>query len=440
MSSAFRSFKVYNYRLWFAGATVSNIGTWMQRIAQDWIVLTMLTHQDAAAVGVTSALQFGPQLLLTPITGLVADRFDRRKVLIATQAAMGTLALGLGLLTITGVVQLWMVYVFAFLLGCAAAFDAPVRQTFVSSLVPQSLLSNAVGLNATSFNTARLIGPALAGFLVAAVGSGWVFLLNALTFGATLGALFLFRSAELVAQHPPTRARGQIREGLRYVMRRSDLVLLFVMVFLMGTIGVNFPIYSSTMASVAFHQGASEFGLLNSAFAVGSIIGALLAARRERARLRTVAIASAGFGFSMIAAASMPTFWSFALVLPLVGITSITMMNSANAYVQTTTAPALRGRVMSLYLAVFLGGTPIGAPLVGAVVNAFGPRWGVLVGSFGGLIPAAIAVVWWLLHRHATARQEPLEIPAAEQPTAAEARRELATTEIAVVETEVSKT
>jgi MFS family permease len=440
VSSAFRSFKVYNYRLWFAGATVSNVGTWMQRIAQDWIVRTVLTHQDAAAVGVTSALQFGPQLLLTPITGLVADRFDRRKVLIATQSAMGALALGLGLLTLTGAVQLWMVYVFALLLGCAAAFDAPVRQTFVSSLVPAPLLSNAVGLNATSFNTARLIGPALAGFLVAAVGSGWVFLLNAVTFGATLGALFLFRTTELVAQNRPARARGQIREGLSYVTRRSDLALLFVMIFLMGTIGVNFPIYSSTMANVEFHQGASEFGLLNSAFAIGSIIGALLAARRERARLRTVAIAAAGFGFSMIAAASMPTFWSFALVLPLVGITSITMMNSANAYVQTTTSPALRGRVMSLYMAVFMGGTPIGAPLVGGIVNAFGPRWGVVAGSFGGLIPAAIAGVWWLRHRHAIAQAEPVEIPAAQEPTTAEARRELATTEIAVVETEVSKT
>ena len=441
MSSAFRSFKVYNYRLWFAGATVSNVGTWMQRIAQDWIVLTMLTHQDAAAVGVTSALQFGPQLLLTPLTGLVADRFDRRKVLIATQSAMGALALGLGLLTITGVVQLWMVYAFALLLGCASAFDAPVRQTFVSSLVPQALLPNAVGLNAMSFNTARLIGPALAGFLVAAVGSGWVFLLNAVTFGATLGALFLFRTTELVTQHPPARARGQIREGLSYVAQRSDLVLLFVMIFLMGTIGVNFPIFSSTMARVAFHQGASEFGLLNTAFAVGSIVGSLLAARRERARLRTVAIAAAGFGIAMIAAAGMPTFWSFALVLPLVGVTAITMMNNANAYVQTTTAPALRGRVMSLYLAVFLGGTPIGAPLVGAIVNAFGPRWGVAAGSLGGLIPAAIAVVWWLLHRRAAVRPEPIEIaPAAEQPSSAEAHRELATTEIAVVETEVSKT
>lgn len=440
MSSAFRSLGVFNYRIWFAGATVSNIGTWMQRIAQDWIVLTMLTHQDAAAVGVTSALQFGPQLLLTPITGLVADRFDRRKVMIVTQAVMGTLALGLGLLAISGVVQLWMVYIFALLLGCTAAFDAPVRQTFVSSLVPPTLLSNAVGLNATSFNTARLIGPAVAGFLVAGIGSGWVFILNAVTFGATLGALFLFRASELITQHRPPRARGQIREGLRYVTHRSDLVLLFVMIFIMGTIGVNFPIFSSTMASVAFHQGAGVFGLLNSAFAVGSIVGALLAARRERVRLRTVAIAGAGFGFSMMAAACMPTFWSFALVLPLVGVSAITMMNNANAYVQTTTDPALRGRVMSLYMAVFMGGTPIGAPLIGAIVNAFGPRWGVVAGSFGGLIPAAIALVWWWAHRHSSVPTEAVKIPRSEEPTPAEARRELATTEIAVVETEVSKT
>ena len=381
MSSAFRSLGVFNYRVWFAGATVSNVGTWMQRTAQDWIVLTMLTKNDATAVGVTMAFQFGPQLLLTPITGLTADRVDRRKLLMATQGAMGALGLALGLLTVTGTVQLWMVYVFAFLLGCVTAFDAPVRQTFVSSLVPQSLLSNAVGLNATSFNTARLIGPAVAGLLTAAVGAGWVFLINAVTFAATLAALLLFRRDELVPATRAPRARGQIREGFRYVFGRSDLVLVFVMIFLMGTIGVNFPIYSSTMASIAFHAGATEFGLLSTAFAVGSVIGALMAARRERPRLRSVALGGAGFGFSLIAAACMPTFWSFAAVLPLVGLTSITMMNNANAYVQTTTDPALRGRVMSLYMAIVMGGTPIGAPIIGAIANAFGPRWGLVAGA-----------------------------------------------------------
>lgn len=399
MSSAFRSLGIVNYRIWFLGATVSNVGTWMQRTAQDWIVLTMLTHDDATAVGVTMALQFGPQLLLTPITGLAADRFDRRRLLMVTQATMGSLGLGLGLLTITGLVQLWMVFAFALLLGCAAAFDAPARQTIVGSLVPAPLLSNAVGLNATSFNTARLIGPAVAGLLTAAIGAGWVFLLNAVTFAGTLGALALIRRSELVPTPRAPRARGQIAAGLRYVRRRSDLVLVFVMIFLMGTIGVNFPIYASTMASVAFHQGAGEFGVLSSAFAVGSVIGALLAARRERPRLRSVALGGAGFGFSLMAAACMPTYGLFALVLPLVGLASITMLNNANAYVQTTTDPELRGRVMSLYMAVFMGGTPIGAPLIGAVANAAGPRWGLVAGAFGGLIPAAIAAVWWVRHR-----------------------------------------
>jgi MFS family permease len=396
MSSAFRSLGVFNYRVWFAGATVSNVGTWMQRTAQDWIVLTMLTKNDATAVGFTMALQFAPQLLLTPITGLAADRLDRRKLLMATQGAMGALGLALGILTVTGTVQLWMVYAFALLLGCASAFDAPVRQTFVSSLVPPTLLSNAVGLNSMSFNSARLIGPALAGLLTAAVGAGWVFLINAVTFAATLGALFLFRRSELVPHRRVARARGQVREGLAYVRRRSDLLLVFTMIFLMGTIGMNFAIYSSTMARVAFHQGAETFGLLSSAFAVGSVIGSLLAARRERPRLRSVTLGAAGFGFALVAAAFMPTYWSFALVLPLVGLAAITMMNNANAYVQTTTDPAVRGRVMSLYMAIVMGGTPIGAPLIGAIANAFGPRWGLVAGAFGGLLPAAIAGAWWI--------------------------------------------
>lgn len=437
MSSAFRSLGVFNYRVWFAGATVSNIGTWMQRTAQDWVVLTMLTHNDATAVGVTMALQFGPQLLLTPITGLAADRFDRRRLLMLTQASMGVLGLALGVLTLTGVVQLWMVFVFALLLGCAAAFDAPVRQTFVSSLVPPSLLSNAVGLNATSFNTARLIGPAVAGLLTAAVGAGWVFLINALTFAATLGALRLLRRDELQATRRAPRQKGQIREGFRYVRGRSDLLLVFVMVFLMGTIGVNFPIYSSTMASIVFHQGADGFGILSSAFAVGSVAGALLAARREKPRLLSVALGGAGFGFSLIAAACMPVYWAFALTLPLVGITSITMLNNANAYVQTTTDPAIRGRVMSLYMAIMMGGTPIGAPIVGAVANAAGPRWGLVVGALGGLVPALIALVWWLRRRRVSlgwdgSRRWPVVLHRGADP-------ELATESIAVEEAEAQR-
>lgn len=437
MSSAFRSLSFFNYRLWFAGSTVSNIGTWMQRTAQDWVVLTELTHNDAGAVGITMALQFGPQLVLVPITGLVADRVDRRKLLMFTQAAMGVLGLALGILTLTGLLQLWMMFLFALGLGIATAFDAPVRQTFVGSLVPQNFLSNAVGLNATSFNTARLIGPAVAGLLIAGVGSGWVFLINAVTFAATMVALTTMRSSELTPQDRAAKGRrGQIRDGFRYVRGRSDLVMLFLMVFAMGTLGLNFPIFASTMASTVFHQGASTYGILSSALAVGSVIGALLAARRERPRLRNVVLASAGFAFALTAAALMPSYVAFGLVLPLVGISSITMLNNANAYVQTTTPQAMRGRVMSLYMAILMGGTPLGAPLIGWVDNSFGPRWGLVVGATGGVIAVVVALIWWARSHTVRIRYQggwrmPLGLRVTD--------RDLATTEIAVIETEAQK-
>ncbi|CAN5304822.1 MFS transporter [soil metagenome] len=437
MSSAFRSLSFVNYRIWFAGSTVSNIGTWMQRTAQDWVVLTELTHNDAGAVGVTMALQFGPQLVLVPITGLVADRVDPRKLMLITQGAMGVMGVGLGILTLTGVLQLWMMFLFALALGIAAAFDAPVRQTFVGSLVPQNYLSNAVGLNATSFNTARLIGPAVAGLLIAGVGSGWVFLINGATFAATMLALAGLRTSDLALKRAATGRRGQIRAGFGYVRGRPDLVVLFIMVFLMGTLGLNFPIFASTMASITFHRGAGEYGILSSALAVGSVIGALLAARREKPRFRTVGLAGAGFGFALIAAALMPTYWAFGLVLPLVGITSITMLNNANAYVQTTTPPELRGRVMSLYMAIFMGGTPIGAPLIGWVANVYGPRWGLVVGAFGGLLAALVALIWWA-RSHTVRIRYPREgwMPFGLTVTD---DREAATTRIAVIETEAQR-
>ncbi|MBI5160329.1 MAG: MFS transporter [Micrococcales bacterium] len=440
MSSAFRSFRFANYRLWFAGATVSNIGTWMQRTAQDWIVLTQLSDDDATALGVTMALQFAPQLLLVPVTGLIADRVDRRKLMLATQSFMGILGLALGVLTLTGAVQLWMVWGFALLLGIGSAFDAPVRQSFVSELVPAPFLSNAVGLNATSFNAARLVGPAVAGLLTAAVGAGWVFLINAVTFAATIAMLLALREDELSPQPRARREPGAIRAGFRYVWRRPDLRVLFVMVFLMGTLGLNFALFASTMASIAFHRGAGEFGILSSAFALGSVVGALLAARRERPRLRSVVLAAAGFGFALIAAALMPDYLAFGAVLPLVGLTSITMLNNANAYVQTTTDPRMRGRVMSLYMAVLMGGTPLGAPLVGWVANTFGPRWGLGIGALGGLVAAGVAGVWWLrrneVHlRWDRGRRWRVALDAAPLPR----RAALATTELAITEAQAAR-
>lgn len=396
----FRSLRVANYRLWFAGALVSNIGAWMQRTAQDWIVLTELTDHDAAALGVTMALQFGPMLVLSPVAGLMADRFDRRRLLMVTQALSGTLALGLGVLVVLQVAQLWHVYAFSLALGIVTAIDGPVRQAFVSELVPDKDLANAVALNSTSFQTARLIGPAVAGVLVALIGAGPVFLANAVTFAAVLLALRFIRRSEL--RHSPRlqRGKGQIRDGFRYVRSRPDILVVLAMVFLVGTFGFNFPIFIATMATVEFHQGAAEFGLLSSVMAAGAVAGSLLAARRERVRLRVVSWAAASFGICTVLAALTPNEWTFAIALVLVGGSSLTMMSTANAYVQTTTSASMRGRVMALYLAIFAGGTPIGAPIVGWIANEFGPRWAMGAAAAAGLIAALVALVWMVSGRN----------------------------------------
>jgi MFS family permease len=390
----FRSLGFFNYRVWFAGSLVSNIGTWMQRTAQDWIVLTELTDQDAAAVGFTMALQFGPQLLLVPISGTIADRFDRRKLLVITQSVMALLGVGLGVLVITGLAELWHVYAFALGLGIAAAIDAPARQTFVAELVPEKHLSNAVSLNSASFNGARLAGPAVAGLLTAVIGAGWVFMLNGLTFAATIAAIYLLRSSELRAAPRAKKERGQFQQGLRYVRTRPDIIVVLIMVFIVGTFGFNFPIFTSTMASTEFGLGADAYGVLSSVMAIGSVAGALQAARRERPRMRWLVTASAAFGLACAVASVMPGPISFGIVLIAVGFCSLTMMTTANALVQTTTAPQLRGRVMAIYMAIFVGGTPVGAPVVGWIGNVAGPRATLLIAAASGLLAAAVAVFW----------------------------------------------
>mgnify|MGYP003348395846 CR=1 FL=1 len=282
VAGTFRSLANYNYRLWAGGVLVSNVGTWMQRVAQDWLVLTQLTHNNASAVGLVMALQFGPQMLMLPFSGFAADYFDRRRLLMCTQAAMGLCALVLGLLTITGLVELWHVYTIAFLHGCSAAFDAPARQTFVSDLVGEKDLPNAVALNSTSFNAARMIGPALAGLLIAGVGTGWAFLANALSFGGVLISLTFLRVGELHRSRRTVRAPGGFVASFRYVWNRPDLRAILLMLFLIGTFGLNFPIFISTMAASVFHSDARGYGVLSSMMAVGTISGALFAAGRER--------------------------------------------------------------------------------------------------------------------------------------------------------------
>lgn len=434
MSAMFRSLAIRNYRIWFIGALVSNVGTWMQATAQNWVVLTELTDNDALAVGITMALQFAPQLLLVPVTGLIADRFDRRKTLAATQTTLALLGLALGLLLVFGHAELWHLYVFALLLGIVNAVDAPVRQAFVSDVVSSANMSNAVALNSASFNTARLIGPAVAGVLIVLVGSGWVFILNALTFVAMLVALAMLRRDQLHRMPRAPRARGQFVAGFRYVSRRPDLVVVFVIVFLIGAFGMNFPIFASTMA-VEFGRGAGEYGLLSSILAIGSLTGALLAARRERARMRVIIAASGFFAAAALIAALMPTFWTFAASTILLGFATVTILTTANGYVQTTTEIGLRGRVLALYMAVMMGGTPIGAPIVGAVVDALGPRWGLGVASLAAAIAAIIGLSWLVVARgmrvgrHPDARWRP-SVRFADAPTAAIAVEPTRSTEV----------
>jgi len=393
----FRSLEGFNYRVWAVGAFVSNVGTWVQRTAQTWLVLTGLTRHDASAVGTVMALQFGPQLLLLPWTGTAADRLNQRKLLFVTQATMGALALALGLLTVSGLVKLWHVYVFAFLFGSAAAFDAPVRQTFVAELVGDADLSNAVALNSTSFNAARMIGPAVSGAIIAAAGAGWAFLINGASFVAVLISLMLLRQSELRPNPRSVSASGHFLEGLRYARSRADLVAILAMLFLIGTFGLNFQIFISTMAVSVFHTDARGYGVLSSFMAVGTVLGALMAAGRRHPQFGPLSAGAAMFGLGCGLAALAPGYWVFAAALVVIGVAALTFTNTTNSLMQISTPPALRGRVMALRLGVLLGGTPIGAPIVGRVADAFGPRWALGLGAASGFAAALVGA--WTMTR-----------------------------------------
>ena len=404
MKGMFRSLSLFNFRVWTIGALVSNVGGWMQSTAQDWVVLTQLTNHDATAMGVTMALQFGPPLALVGVTGWVADRFDRRHLLAVTQSVLMLLAIGVGVLLLTGVMTLPLMWCFALAFGISTAFDGPARQAFVSDVVSRENASNAVALNAASFNMARLIGPAVGGFLIVLVGTGWVFIANAATFLAMLIALGLMRPAELV---PRVRAAGAARlaDGFRYVLGRPDLIVTFVMVFLLGAFGMNFPIFASTMA-LEFGQNADGYGVLSSVLAIGSLAGALLSARRDRARIRVVIVAAGGFGIASLVSAAMPVYAAYAATLVVVGFCSVTMLTTANGYVQTTTDPALRGRVLALYIAVLMGSTPVGAPIAGWVASTFGPRAAIVVGGAAAFVACGIGIAWMAASGRVHRRQD----------------------------------
>jgi MFS family permease len=397
VSPTFSSLGIRNYRIYATGAFVSNIGTWMGRVAQDWLVLTELTNHSSSALGIVTGLQFLP-FLLAPWTGMIADRYPKRAILFVTQSSLALSSLVLGLLAITGNAELWMVYATALFTGLATAVDNPARQTFVSEMVPRDRLANAVALNSASFNAGRLVGPGVAGLTIAAFGTGWTLLLNTLTFVAVLIALASMRRSELRPAPMLARSKGAIKDGLRYVRGRPDIMLVMVLVFVLGTFGMNFQITTALMATKEFHKGPQEYGLLGSIMAIGSLTAALLAARRPQPRLRILLVSLVGFTISSALAALAPTYELFALALIPVGLSALTALTTANAMVQLRVDPAVRGRVMALYMAIFMGGTPLGAPVIGWIGDVWGARWTIGIGSI--LIGISlVAVSVWLARR-----------------------------------------
>lgn len=395
MSPTFHSLRHRDYRIYWSGMFVSNVGTWMQRVAQDWLVLVVLGG-GAQAVGINTGLQFLPFLLVAPFGGLLADRLPRRKLLIFTNGFLGSVGLILGVLVLTGQAQIWQVYVLAFLLGVGTALDNPARQAFVSELVAKDDLTNAVALNSASFNAARLIGPGVAGVLIGLIGTGWVFVVNGLSFTAPIMALIMVgKVRDLLPGGEGSRSSGlsQLREGIAYVRSRPDLVMVLCIVFGLGTFGMNFRLTTVLMATEVYGKGPKEYGVLGSIMAVGTLAGSLLAARRGVPRRQIIVGGAVLFGALEIITGLMPSYILFAIALIPIGVVALTIMTSANAYVQTTVAPHMRGRVMSLYLMIFMGGTPVGAPVIGWVAEEFGPRWSLLGGGLLTMLSTILALV-----------------------------------------------
>lgn len=389
----FSSLGVRNYRLWAGGQVVSLVGTWMQRIAQDWLVLE-LSGGSGVAVGIVMALQFGPTAIVSLPAGALADRFDKRKLLIATQTTIALCALILGVLGVAGMATLAWVYLLSFALGCVSAIDAPIRQSFTIEMVGAEQLPNAVALNSLTFNLARIIGPAVAGLLITLVDTGPVFLINAVTSLAVLAGLFAMRTAELIRSAPATTDRS-IRTGVRYVRRNRHLVVVLATVFVVSTFGLNFPLSLALLTANTFEGTAGGYGLLSTMLAVGTLSGALVAARRtEPARLRHFLAGALAFGVFEVVVGVMPTFWLVAVVLIPVGVANIMFTTSAMNIMQLSVDSQMRGRVMGIYMLCFLGGTPIGSPLLGWLAQVTDPRAPLIV---GGAISAIAVVVCGLL-------------------------------------------
>ena len=405
----FRSLEIRNFRIYLAGQIVSGSGSWMQQVAQAWLVLKLT--DSGIALGITTALQFLPVLLFGAWAGVIADRMDKRKLLIATSATATVLALTLGLLTAFDVVELWMVYVLAMALGAVTALDSPARRSFVTELVPEEYEANAVSLNSSIFTAARIFGPALAGLVIAAFGIPVCFFLNSASFVAVIAAMLALRPSEIRPARRMTREKGQLVAGLRYVWAIPALRTTLLMTAIIGTLSFNFQVTLSLMAKDTFHGDAGTFGALYAVMSIGALVGSLVVAHREKATSRFVVIAALLFGGLMLVAAAAPTLPILFLVLLPMGATSIAFLSSAGALSQTRADPQFRGRVAALFAVAFLGSTPIGGPIVGAISEIFGARSGLVLGG----VTAVVTGIWALsaLRKRMAAGQATGQVPVA---------------------------
>lgn len=392
--SMFRALANRNFRIWIIGALLANIGGWGQRAAQDWLVLTELTNNDAVALGFSLALQFGPILILGPFVGPFIDRFPGRTIIFWSAVIETLFGVVLGIAVLTGVATLGLVYALALGLGIIQAIETPARQIFVNELVSKNNVSNAIGLNSMMFNTSRLIGPALAGIGISLVGTGWTLLFGGLSLASAVVAISMLRRGELHSVLKAPKERGQFRAGLAYIQSRADLLIVLTMLFVVGALVFNFGIFSATMAVIEFGLGAHDYGFIMSALAVGSLGGALLVARSSRPRLSVITMAAASIAVGGLAAALAPTVTTFVVLFPILGFGAVLMVATINGYIQTTTDEIYRGRVMAIFSTLLMGATLIGSPLAGWVSNVFGPRWAIGVAALGGLFATVVALVW----------------------------------------------
>lgn len=388
MRSMFSSLAIPNYRTWFIGVTISNMGQWMARTAQAWLVLVVLTNGSSSALGLLTAMQFLPILLFGPYAGSIADRFPKRRIIMCTQTIGALDAALLGTLAVTGQIELWMVGLLAFIDGATGAFDGPARQAIVSEIVPPESLPNAIALNSTSFNSARLLGPGIAGLLIAMIGTGEVILLNTLSYLTLLVAVILLKPAQMTPS-PRRQGRGGVIEGLRYLRTRKDLMVFMACGLALGGLGFNFQITNAVMATNEFGRGSGEFGALGSIMGVGALTAALLAARRARPRLRYVLGGMVGYTVFMLWAAVSTNFGLFALLQAPIGFFTITALVTGNTLVQTNSAPQMRGRMLAIWSLMIMGVAPLISPLVGWIGDVIGPRATLLF----GVICVGLAVI-----------------------------------------------